>query len=77
MDIVNKVITEIINPLIEVLFGLAIAIFFWGVIEFIWNSGNEEKKTTGKQHIIWGLVGLFIMAAVAGIIEIIKAFVEF
>jgi len=77
MNIVNKVTTEIINPLIEVLFGLAIAIFFWGVIEFIWNSGSEEKKTTGKQHIIWGLVGLFIMAAVAGIIEIIKAFVKF
>ncbi|PIQ69669.1 MAG: hypothetical protein COY22_01260 [Candidatus Tagabacteria bacterium CG_4_10_14_0_2_um_filter_40_13] len=77
MNIVNKVTTEIINPIIEVLFVLAIAIFFWGIIEFIWNSGNEDKRTTGKQHIIWGLFGLFIMAAVAGIIEIIKAFVKF
>lgn len=77
MNIVNKVTTEIINPVIEVLFGLAVAIFFWGIIEFIWNSGSEDKRTTGKQHIIWGLVGLFIMAAVAGIIQIIKAFVNF
>ncbi len=77
MNIVNKVTTEIINPVIEVLFGLAIAIFFWGVIEFIWNSGSEEKRTTGKQHMIWGLVGLFIMTAVAGIIEITKKFVAF
>ena len=77
MNIINKVTAEIINPLIEVLFGLAIAIFVWGIIEFIWNSGNEEKKTTGKQHMIWGLFGLFIMMAVAGIIEIIEAFVEF
>jgi len=77
MNIVNKVTTEIINPIIEVLFVLAIAIFFWGIIEFIWNSGNEDKRITGKQHIIWGLFGLFIMAAVAGIIEIIKAFVKF
>ncbi len=77
MDIVNKVITEIINPLIEVLFGLGIAIFVWGIVEFIWNSGSEEKKTTGKQHMIWGLFGLFIMMALAGIIEIIKAFVDF
>ncbi len=77
MDIVNKVTTEIINPLIEVLVVLAVAIFVWGIIEFIWNSGNEEKKTTGKQHIVWGLFGLFIMMALAGIIEIIEAFVEF
>jgi len=77
MNLVNKITTEIINPVIEVLFGLAIAIFFWGIIEFIWNSGSEDKRTTGKQHMIWGLFGLFIMAAVAGIIEIIKAFVKF
>ncbi len=77
MNLINKITAQIINPLIEVLFVLAIAIFFWGIIEFIWNSDNEEKKTTGKQHIIWGLAGLFIMAAVAGIIEIIKAFVKF
>ena len=77
MNLINKVITGIINPLIIVLFGVAIAFFFWGIIEFIWNAGNEEKRTTGKQHIIWGLVGLLIMATVAGIIAIIKNFVQF
>ena len=77
MSIVNKVTTEIINPIIEILFGLAIAFFFWGIIEFILNADNEDKRTTGKQHMIWGLVGLFIMAAVAGIIKIIEAFVSF
>lgn len=77
MEIINKLITQIINPVIGILFVLAIAIFFWGIIEFIWNAGNEEKRTTGKSHIIWGLVGLLIMATVRGIIEILQNFLEF
>jgi len=77
MTLINKVITGILNPLIGLMFAIAIAIFIWGIVEFIWNSGSEDKRTTGKQHIIWGLVGLLIMSAVAGIIQIIKNFVQF
>ncbi len=77
MSLINKIVTEIINPLILVLFSVAIVVFFWGVIGFIWSSGSEDKRTTGKQHIIWGLVGLLIMATAAGIIAIIKNFVNF
>ncbi len=77
MNLINKVITGILNPLIGLMFVVAIAFFIWGIVEFIWNAGNEEKRTTGKQHIIWGLVGLLIMSAVWGIMAIIKNFVQF
>lgn len=77
MNLVNKVTTGILNPLIGLMFAVAVAFFIWGIIEFIWNAGSEEKRTTGKQHIIWGLVGILIMSTVAAIIEIIKNFVEF
>jgi hypothetical protein len=77
MDLINKIVTEILNPLIGLMFAVAFAFFIWGVIEFIWNAGNEEKRTTGKQHIVWGLAGLLIMSAVWGIIAIIKNFVKF
>lgn len=77
MNLINKIITGILNPLIGLMFVVAFTFFIWGIIEFIWNAGNEEKRTTGKQHIIWGLVGLLIMSAVWGIIAIIKNFVQF
>ena len=77
MDLINKVITGIFNPLIGLMFVVAFAFFIWGIIEFIWNAGNEEKRATGKQHIIWGLIGLLIMSAVWGIMAIIKNFVTF
>jgi hypothetical protein len=47
----------ILNPLITLLFALAFVYFFYGVFEFISNQNNEEKKTAGKQHMIWGVIG--------------------
>ena len=65
---VNKLI---INPLIAFLFGLAVAYFLYGVFEFISNQTNEEKKTTGRNHMIWGVVGIVIMMGVFSIIKLI------
>ena len=54
----------IINPLIVLLFALALAYFLWGMFEFLSNQENEEKKTKGKSHVIWGIVGITIMMGV-------------
>ena len=54
----------IINPLIVLLFALALAYFLWGMFEFLSNQENEEKKTAGKKHMIWGIVGITIMMGV-------------
>lgn len=61
----------IINPLILFLFALAILFFLYGVFEFFLNQSNDEKKTTGKQHMLWGIVGIAIMLSVWTILGII------
>jgi uncharacterized membrane protein YidH (DUF202 family) len=68
---VGHVDTLIINPLIKLLFALAIGYFLYGVLEFIMNQENEEKKTTGKQHMIWGIIGIAIMMGVFTIMTIL------
>jgi len=65
---VNK---EILNPLILLLFALALVFFFYGVFEFLSDPENEEKKTKGKSHMIWGIVGLTIMMGVWFILGVI------
>ena len=61
---VLKVDKFIINPLILVLFAVAILVFLYGVLEFLLNQSSEEKKTTGKDHMLWGIVGITIMLGV-------------
>ena len=61
----------IVNPLINLLFALAIGYFLYGVFEFFSNQLNEEKKTTGKSHMLWGIIGITIMMGVWTITSII------
>ncbi len=66
-----KVDQLIVNPLILLLFALALAYFLYGVVEFMFNQANEEKKTSGKSHMLWGIIGITIMMGVWTILGII------
>jgi zinc transporter ZupT len=72
----NKLNIEIVNPLIKLMFALAIVYFLWGVFEFLLNQTNEEKKTSGKSHMLWGVIGITIMMGVFTIINIILQTLE-
>ena len=63
-SIVGQIDKLIINPLIIFVFALALVIFLYGMFEFLSNQENEEKKTAGKKHMIFGVLGLTIMMAV-------------
>ena len=69
--LMQKVNHLILNPLIVFLFALALVMFLYGVFQFTINASNDEDRTTGKQHMIWGVVGMFIMIAVFGIMQVI------
>jgi uncharacterized membrane protein YidH (DUF202 family) len=66
-----KVSDNIINPLIIFMFALAMVFFLYGVLEFFLNQDNEEAKTNGKSHMIWGVIGLTIMLGVWTILGMI------
>lgn len=70
--IVNKIIDVIINPLIGLLMGGAVIYFMWGVIQKYIMKADSDDKSEGTNHILWGIVGLFIMVSVYGILAIIK-----
>lgn len=68
MGSINKVI---INPLIYLLFAVAIAYFIYGLAKYLLSPDNEELRTSSKQHMLWGIFGMFIMIAVFGIMNLI------
>ena len=68
---ITKIEANIIRPIISLLFVLALAYFLWGVFEFVRDSSSDEGRKTGIRHMTWGIIGLFVMASVVGIISII------
>jgi hypothetical protein len=65
------VINSLVNELIPLTMALALLAFFWGLVKYIWNSGNEESKADGKKIMIAGIVGLFVMISIWGLVGII------
>jgi hypothetical protein len=52
------------------IFTLAFAAFLWGMFKFIRSSDTKDKQDS-KQFIYGGLIGLFVMVSVWGIIKIL------
>lgn len=63
----------IINALTPIVFALALLYFFLGLAQFILASGDPEKASEGKSRMIWGVIALFVMATVFGLISFIQA----
>lgn len=65
------VINTLVNQLIPLTMALALLAFFWGLVRYIWNSSSEEAKQEGKNIMIAGIVGLFVMVSIWGLVGII------
>jgi len=52
----------------DLLMTLAVVLFFWGVVKFI----AQDKKDEGKTMMIWGIVALFVMFTIWGIISFMQ-----
>lgn len=73
--IAQRLTDLIINPLIALAFAAGLLIFFWGVIEFLMalNSWGSADKGQGKQHMLWGLIGMFVMVAAYALFNFLVA----
>lgn len=63
--------TRALAPLASVLVAVALVVFVWGMVVFTLNAGDEQARTTGRARMVWGVVGLFLIVAVWGIVALL------
>ncbi len=68
-QVLENIVTEIFSPLYQLAVALAILYFLYGVFKFIVDMNDPEKKNFGKSHLLYGLIGLFIILSVGGILK--------
>ncbi len=69
--LVNYLGCILVRSVVPLLFALAFVVFIWGVVQFIMNSSDEAKRAQGKQFMVWGIIGLFVMFSVWGLVLIL------
>lgn len=65
-------IIGIINAIIPILIMVALIIFFVGLIKYIYNTGDAHGHGVGNEFILWGLVALFVLMSLWGILDVAK-----
>lgn len=70
-DLVTNIIADILTPLPALLLALALALFFWGLVKYM-QSEAAGGKGKGRTLMLWGVVVLFVMVSVWGLVNVIK-----
>ena len=73
---ITKLNGAIVNPLLKLMLAAAVLYFLWGVASFMMNREDESKANEGKQHMLYGVIGLAIILGAFGIVNVIANFLD-
>jgi len=62
---------SLLDLMIPIIFALALIFFFYGLAQFI-RSVSDKTIQEGKNKMIWGIISLFVMISIWGIINFIQ-----
>jgi hypothetical protein len=71
-DLLGKIANLILNPLIILGFVIATIFLFYGIAEMMWKSDSSDLGKN-RDNVKWGIIGLFIMFSVYGILRLALA----
>ena len=77
-DAGSLIINTINNIIVPVLFAVAFIVFLWGAFQaFILGASSGDAAKTGKNLMLWGLIGFFVMVSIWGLVNILTGTVSF
>jgi hypothetical protein len=68
----SDTIVELADDVAGILFALAFIGFLWGLLKVVTHGGSGEKKQDGMRTMTNGLIGLFVIAGLWGILYAVK-----
>jgi hypothetical protein len=64
-------IARLVGALVPILITMALVAFFWGLVKYLFGTkGGKDDVSSAKSLMIWGLVSLFVMVSVWGIVRL-------
>ncbi len=74
-EFINSISDLIGNTISGLLLTLAVAAFFWIVVKFVFNrsKGNANGLEDAKNQLLWGVIGIFVMFSIWGIVTFLQS----
>jgi hypothetical protein len=70
-SIVSRIENAILFPILSFMLAVAFLYFLWGAYEFVANADNESARGTGKQHMLYGIIGMVVMVSALALLRIV------
>ncbi len=70
VSVANKIL-DAIRPISGFLFALALAYFLYGLLQYV-TVLDEKKKKEARDTIFYGVIGLFVMASIWGLVALVQ-----
>jgi|GEM_PF-1432119 len=66
-------VVQVMNYLVVAMMTLALLFFLYGVFMLMFVGGaNEDSRSKGKKFMLWGILSLFVMVSVWGLVALLK-----
>lgn len=71
---IAKWFVQVLNYVSIVLFSASLVVFMYGVFTLMFYGGADpESRSKGKKFMMWGIVSLFVMTSVWGLVNVLKS----
>lgn len=60
----------LIETLVFALMGFALLVFLYGLMRYMMGAGDDSKRAESRMYIVYGILGLFVMVSMWGLVEV-------
>jgi hypothetical protein len=71
-DTLFRQVYDVVDNLIPILIGIALLVFLWGLVTYIAKAGNEEARKQARKFIVWGIIIMFVIMTVWGLVALLQ-----
>lgn len=71
-EVVRSVAMFISQSVTPTLVALSLLWFLFGLAQFIRSAGNSEAVEEGKKKMLYGVIGLFVIVAIWGLVGVLR-----
>lgn len=61
-------VNKLIQAAIPLIISLAVVFFLWGVFKYVASGDSEEERKNGRQLMINGVIAIFVMVSLWGLV---------
>jgi uncharacterized membrane protein len=72
IDSIIRYAKDLLATALPFIIALAVVWFVWNIFRYV-VAGGDDAKEAAKTHILWGIIGLFVMVSVWGIVNVVAS----